>query len=179
MIASDGKFRGGDPLTRTELILAMAALGRSLERGEWTTANGKPFKSLESDAPSPKISKVVTRYEAAAVIARLARFAAAGIPKGSVRYSKSIVLPKVESISTVKPSDPAYASVQYLAQNRMIAPGSILGKPGPQPVTGKELAGAAAAVITGLVDARTDEPQNREEIGPPPSRGAEKRSVRS
>jgi hypothetical protein len=179
MIAPAGKFRGDDRITRTELILAMAAFARSLERGEWTTATGKSFKSLESDDPSSSISKNVTRYEAAAVITRFARFAAVGIPKGPARFSKSVVLPKAEPISTVKASHPAYSSVQYLAQNRMIPPGSILGKPGQQPVTGRELAAAVASVITGLIDIRTDEPQNREDLGPPPSRGEPKRPARS
>ena len=53
----------------------------------------------------------------------------------------------------------------------MIWPNSILGKPGKEPVKGKEAADAVAAVITAIVDMRTDEPENREVIEPPTPRG--------
>ena len=75
------------------------------------------------------------------------------------------------SFAGVSKTDPIYADLQYLAKNRMVWPKSVLAKPGSEPVTGKEVASAAVSVITALIDQRTDEPQNREEIGPPPNRG--------
>jgi hypothetical protein len=180
MVAPEGKFRGDARLTRTELILAMAAFGKSLDRGQWSAATGKPSKSLDTRGSTTSVSRPVTRYEAAAVIARLGRHAAAVIPKASdKRFGKSLVLPKAQAVTTVRSSDPSYASIQYLGQHRMIAPNSILAKPGNEPVTGKELAAAVVAVISGVIDQHTDEPELREDIGPPPGRREGKRDARA
>jgi hypothetical protein len=83
--------------------------------------------------------------------------------------SSSKALPKPATV-TVDRSDPAYSAVVYLAKNRMAFDTSVALKPGPQPVTAAELAEAVAMLIIGLNDRLTDEPQNREEIGPPPAR---------
>jgi hypothetical protein len=176
MAAPAGRFNGAAKITRTELIIAMAAFGRSLERGLWKAESGRTLKETDNDKAAASTSSAVTRYELAAVISRMGTYAAGGLPKaGPKRFGESVALPKSDAVSKVKQSDPAYSSVQYLAKNRMIWPKSVLARPGSELVTGKDVGASAAAVITGVIDLLTDEPQNREEIGPPPSRGAPKR----
>jgi hypothetical protein len=166
MTAPGGKFNGAARVTRTDLIQTMARFGQSLEKSAWSRATGRQARIKDRPAVS---SQSVTRYELAAVVARMGRYAAAGIPKaGSKRYGESVALPKPATVTKVPASDPAYASVQYLAKNRMIWPESVLSKPGNEPVTAKDVADAVAAVISAVIDLHTDEPQNREEIPPPP-----------
>jgi hypothetical protein len=170
MSAPGGKFGGSAVVTRTDLIHTMAAFGKSLEKGAWKAGSGKRFKYPVRDRPAPSVSQNLTRYELAAVVSRMGAYAAAGLPKaGPKRFGTAGSLPRAMEVTSVKKTDPAYASVQYLAKNRMIRPDSVLSKPGSEPVTGKDAADAVAAVVTAIIDLRTDEPENREEIGPPPS----------
>jgi hypothetical protein len=171
MSAPGGKFGGAAHITRSELIQTMAAFARSVEKGAWQPGTGKRFQSNPDAQPPASLSKPVNRYQLAAVLARMGRYAAAGMPKpGPKRFGDSPAIPDPSSMSGVNKNDPSYADLQYLLKNRMVWTKSVLAKPGPQLVTGKDVAAASVAVITALIDQRTDEPQNREDIGPPPSR---------
>ena len=167
MSAPGGKFNGEARVTRTDLIRTMAGFGQSLEKSAWQPATGRKFKLPIKD--STVASQGVTRYELAAVVARMGGYAAAA-PKSGKRFGNSIALPQAVEIKTVKKSDPAYPAVQYLSKNRMIAPNSVLAKPGSEPVTAKDVSESLAAVVTAVVDMNTDEPQNRPDLGEPPHR---------
>lgn len=170
MRAPNGKFNGDARVTRTDLIIAMAGFGQSLEHNTWLPGKpGRRFKFPLKDA-DPTVEQGLTRYELATVLTRMGGYAASALPKpGPKRFAASIVLPAPSEVTTVPKTDPAYASVQYLAKNRMIGKDSILSKPGTQPVTGKDVAEAITAVVAAVSDMNTDEPQNREDLGPPPN----------
>jgi hypothetical protein len=169
MKAPTGRFEGSQRVSRTEFAIILANFARSLEKRSWPTSGKKTIKN-------PDIGKLagtspVTRYELAAAISLVARYAMAGLPKphGKV-YAQSEALPPPPKLSGIAPSHPAYTSLSYLAKKRMLFPNSVLLKPGSQPVTGQQVADGLAQVIAGLTDQWTDEPQNREMLEPPRSR---------
>ena len=167
MEAPKGRFEGARKVTRRELAITLAALARSLEQGKWTGTNAPALKR-DIDATKPA-AQSVTRYELAAVIGKVARYAAKGLPRATGKaYPPSEALPAEAPKIAVAKSDPAYESVAYLVKNRMAFAPSVALKPGSQPVTGKEVAQALAMMIIGLNDRLTDEPQNRDDLGPPP-----------
>ncbi|MGC8666780.1 MAG: S-layer homology domain-containing protein [Chthonomonadales bacterium] len=168
MTAPGGKFRGAQLVTRRELAITLAALARSLLAGRWPKDSAIPLRPSGGFAQSP--SGPVTRYTLAAVISKVARYVAAGLPadRHKVFYG-SLIFPSRPKILVPK-SDPAYSAVAYLVDGRMAFPPSIVLKPGPQPVTGREVSQALVIMIAGLTDRLTDEPQNREDLGPPPSK---------
>ena len=166
MNAPGGKFHGGDKVNRRELAITLAAFARSLEKGHWPKTPVRPVKKLQGAA---SLSESVTRYQLAAVLSRAARYVGQGIPKATGKtFGESEALPPKAKVSVPR-SDPAFEAVTYLAQNRMAFGNSVALQPGPQPVTGAELADALSIMIVGLDDRLTDEPQNREDLGPPPS----------
>lgn len=168
MAAPNGRFQGNRLVTRRELAITVAALARSLLAGKWTADRPVPLRRSEGFAEAPAGN--VTRYTLAAVIARLAPCVAAGLPADrSRKYYGSLIFPKRPTIQVPR-SDPAYNAVAYLVAGRMAFPPSVVLKPGPQPVTGRELSQALVMMIAGLTDRLTDEPQNREDLGPPPSK---------
>ncbi len=169
MGAPGGKFNGTRTVTRRELIVILERLAKSLEAGKWQKT-GAPRVNEKIKAKSWR-DRPVTRYELAAVIHRLALYAAQGLPKATGKvYNTSEALPPPVTLTDVPRSDPSFASLDFLAKNRMIWPGSPLLKPGTQPVTGAQTSQALSQMISGLNARLTDEPQNREEIGPPPRR---------
>jgi len=167
MNAPGGKFDGRRTVTRTELAVTLANLARSLEQGAWPKTGSKPSKPGTTNGDWRQ--KPVTRYELAVLLSRAARYAMAGLPKSTGKvFGASEALPPPVKISSVPKSHPAYASLAYLAKNRMIWPKSVLRQPGAQPVTGAQVVDALAQMIGGLIDRLTDEPQNREDLSPPP-----------
>lgn len=169
MKAPGGRFNGSQKVTRTELAVILADFARSLEKRSWPTSGAKTIKN--PDVGKLAGTEPVTRYELAAVISRVARYAMAGLPKpGGKVFGPSEALPPPPKLTGISKSSPAYASLSYLAKKRMLFPGSILLKPGPQPVTGQQVADGLAQVIAGLTDQLTDEPQNREMLEPPRAR---------
>lgn len=164
MSAPNGKFSGATLVTRRELAISLAKLAQSLEKGEWKSLAAAPVKQQPDKSGT---DKPVTRYQLAFVLDRIAHFAAAGLPRSTGKaYFQSVQLPPIPKV-TVPRTDPAFASISYLAGNKMAPGTSILLKPGDQPVTGKELADCITSMIAGLNDKLTDEPQNRPEIAPP------------
>jgi hypothetical protein len=167
MEAPGGRFDGTRPVTRRELIVTLERMAKSLEAGQWKKT-GAPRVNEKIKAKSWR-DRPVTRYELAAVIYRLALYSAPGLPKATGKvYNTSEAMPSPVTLTGVPRSDPSFASLDFLAKNRMIWPGSPLLKPGSQPVTGAQTSLALSQMISGLNARLTDEPQNREEIGPPP-----------
>jgi hypothetical protein len=169
MEAPGGRFNGTRAVTRRELIVALERMAKSLEAGKWPKT-GAPRINEKIKAKSWR-DRPVTRYELAAVIHRLALYSTQGLPKATGKvYNASEAIPPPVALTGVARSDPSFASLEFLVKNRMIWPGSPLLKPGPQPVTGAQASLALSQMISGLNARLTDEPQNREEIGPPPRR---------
>ena len=168
MKAPGGKFAGSTPVTRRELAVTLAAFARNLDQG-WAGSGTKPVAKTVRDR-GPLATGSVSRYELAAILVRAAGYAAKGVPKARGKvYGNSEAFPPAPKV-TLSPSDPAYESVKYLASRRMLLGSSVLMKPGGQPVTPSELTLAVSWVLIGLSDQYTDEPQNREELTPPPNR---------
>jgi len=168
MTAPDGKFHGTRLVTRRELAITLASLARSLLAGQWPKNGAAPLKRSAGFSTAP--AGPVTRYALAQVIAKVARYVAAGLPPNHGKaYYESLVFPPRPQIHVPK-TDPAYNAVAYLVAGRMAFPPSVVLQPGPQPVTGKELSQALVMMIAGLTDRVTDEPQNREDLGEPPSK---------
>jgi hypothetical protein len=168
MAAPKGTFGGEKKVTRRELAVILYNFARSLEQQKWPRGASKPVTHKTRGA-SPG-SGAVTRYELAAVLDRVARQVMVGLPKPTGKvYGETEALPK-GFMRRIPKSEPAYAAIAYLANNRMAWDDSVVLKPGNQPVTGQEAARAVAIMIAGLNDRLTDEPQNREDIGEPPPR---------
>ncbi len=166
MPAPNGKFNGETKVTRRELAITLARLAKSLERGDWAN---KPASAV-SGGGEAKSNAPVTRYVLASVINKVARAMAAGLPKASGKeYHGSVVLPSPQTV-TISKSDPAYDSLAFLGKHRMLQTQSFLLKPGAEPVTGQQVSESLSAMVAGLNDRLTDEPQNQEDIQPPPNR---------
>lgn len=162
MSARDGKFSGNNKVSRRELAITLVKLAKSLEKGDWAN---KPPSAVKSGGGAG--DETVSRYVLASVINKVARAVAAGLPKPAPKdIHNSIVLPKAQPASVAK-TDTAYSALDYLGRHRMIPEGSVLLRSGAEPVTGKQVSEALSAMIAGLNDRSTDEPQNREDLGPP------------
>ena len=168
MKAPGGKFKGSGKVTQRELVTTLAAYARVLEKG-WPADAGKPVGKAHRDGKLTNTG-AITRYELAAVLSRAAAYSRPGVPRDrSNVFGKSEAFPPAPKV-TLPPSDPAYEAVRYLAARRMIPSNSALLKPSARPVLPLQLASAVSWVLVGLNDRYTDEPQNREEIAPPPHR---------
>jgi hypothetical protein len=162
MDAPGRKFAGDRTVTRDELIVTLARLGRVLLQGRWRSAAAAPTRSRQ---PASWRSRPIDRYQLAAAIDKVASYAARGLPRpAAAPFGKSAALPDRPDISQVRAGSRVKASLAYLAANRMVWPGSVLLKPGPQPITAGQAAEALAQMVAGVNDMLTDEPQNREEI---------------
>ncbi len=171
MQAPGGKFQGSRPVTRRELAGDLMRFAQSLQRGDWPKTGVRSVREPAAGDPS----RPITRYELAGVLSRMARYAAQGLPRFAGKaYLQSEALPPRPRIQVPR-TDPAYPAVAYLVQNRMAFASSIVLQPSNQPVTAKQASMAVAQVIVGVDDLLTDEPQNREDLGPPP--GARGRSA--
>lgn len=163
MRAPNGKFAGGQYVTRAELAQDLERFARALDAGKRVQnaapPSGPPGKSADW------ASQPVTRYELAATLWRAASIAGPGLQQnGSKRYGASEALPPAPKV-TLPASNPAYASVRYLASKRMVSQGSpLLSPPASARVNGRDVVGAVTEVLVGLVDQFTDEPQNRIEL---------------
>lgn len=168
MDAPGGKFDGGRKVTRIELANTLARYAKALERGAWQGAAPTAAKAKQPPVSAWE-SSPVTRYELAALLDRTGRNVVQGLPKPTGKtFGASEAIPSA-SLAKVSKTSPAYESVAYLAKNHMVWEGSVLLNPTNAPVTGKDVVTALTMLIAGLNDRLTDEPQNREELGPPPS----------
>jgi hypothetical protein len=168
MDAPGGRFDGGRKVTRIELANTLARYARALEKGAW---QGSAPTAAKAKQPSAKAweSSGVTRFELAALLDRSGRDIAQGLPKAAGKtFGASEALPAA-SMAKVPKSSPAYESVAYLAKNHMVWGDSVLLNPTSAPVSGKDVVTSVTMLVAGLNDRLTDEPQNREDLGLPPS----------
>lgn len=160
MDAPGGKFYGKRPLTRVELAITLQHLAESIRQLKWNSKHNVPLK--HSDVLNKNDAQTVTRYDMASFCCNMARYTVAVLPaKPDDNGGKSEALETVKLPVKMKNS-PAWAALSYLSRNRMLAPQSPLLVNSTTPVTAKLATESMAAMIIGLVDLYTDEPQNRE-----------------
>jgi hypothetical protein len=168
MDAPGGRFNGGGKVARIELANTLARFAQALEKGGWSGTAASPAQKKQPSAAAWE-SSAVTRYELAALLDRAGRNIAQGLPKAVGKtFGASEALPSIPPDKLPK-SGPARDSLAFLAKNHMIWPNSPLLNPTSAPVTGKEVVTALTSLIAGVNDRLTDEPQNREDLGAPPS----------
>lgn len=168
MDAPGGKFDGERKVTRIELANTLARFAKALEKGAWQGA-GASGTNRKQPSASAWESASVTRYELAALLDRVGRNVMQGLPKPSGKtFGASEAFPPA-SLDKVPKFSPAYDSLAYLVKNHMAWGNSALLSPTSAPVTGKDVVTAVTMLVTGLNDRLTDEPQNREDLGTPPS----------
>lgn len=155
MAFTDGtNFRGEAKVTRTQAVIAIAKLARAVETRQWKAkasvavpGNAKNMQVVDTTQP-------VTRYTLANALSRFGNYLANGLPRPAAvakDLAKSEVLPERPRI-TVASSHPAYASLTYLVERRMLWPGSPLLKPDDKPLQSAELSQALAEMATGLTN---------------------------
>jgi hypothetical protein len=165
MTAPNGRFDGNRRVSRNELIASLARLARVLERHAWPQQKTEPVS--QGKMPADWKTAPVTRFRLAAVIARIAPMAQAGLPTRSApKAFDSEAIPKSPSLKGVPRTSPVYRDLEYLAKRRMVWSGSVLLKPGSQPVTGVQVSTALAQMIAGLNGSMTDEPEALELVPP-------------
>jgi hypothetical protein len=156
---TDGtNFRGEAKVTRTQAVVALAKLARALEARQWRAQKSATLSEKTAPMQVVDTTQPLTRYTFAVVLSRFGNYLLNGVPRprpNSKDLSKSSVLPEVPRI-TLPATDPAYASLDYLAKKRMIWPGSPLLKPDNKPVQGTEVSRALAEIATGLTNLWTD-----------------------
>ncbi len=168
MSAPNGKFSGDAPATRADLAVATAAAARHLEAATWPKAAAKPV-----GPPSNSVAwraKVVSRYELASILYKSAAFAAKGLPvKPAKPFVDSLAMPPaVKPTGITKSTGAARTAALYLAQNRMLAPKSVLLAADATAVTGQQVADAVSQMLIGVNARMNGEPQNREDLGKEP-----------
>ena len=166
MSAPGDVFAGNRKVTRNELVLILARFARVLEEGKWP-AGRAPILPDKAPAAGWKTQQV-SRYVAAAVVARMGAYAVAGLPaKPAAKPQDSEAIPPAPKYDAAHVAASVKPDLKYLVDHRLIWPGSPLLKPGPQLVTGQQLADAIAQVITGVNGRMTEEPPEEPEAPPP------------
>ncbi|HLK55006.1 MAG TPA: S-layer homology domain-containing protein [Chthonomonadaceae bacterium] len=153
-VSSDKGFHGEAKVTHQEAVLALAKLARALENNTWQRNHSAPVPDKVAQTLSKDDWKTqpLTRFALASILARFGDYAAAGLSRpgpGAKELGKSIALPGKATI-TAPHTNPAYASLTYLAENHMIWPKSPLLTADDKPVQGEEMSQALMEMITGL-----------------------------
>lgn len=160
MSLMDGKFRGDGIVTHSQAAIALAKLARALEGGSWMASSSRPVseKVVKTLAQGTWEQRPVTRYALASALARMGNYVANGVPRpatSSTDLGKSSILPSPPTITTPR-TDPAYESLTYLANKKMLWPGSPLLKTGSAPIKGAEISRAIKEMTVGLVNRLTE-----------------------
>lgn len=163
MMLQNNAFHGEASVTRIELAQAIERWVRAIEAGKWQDSTAVPNR-LPKRADWRKAK--ITRYELAATLDRLATYASLALKKNGTFGNSEALGPKAD-ISRIPRKSPAYQSLRYLAQNRMVSKTSILLKPTKDRITGEQLSACLTSALAGLCDRLTDEPQNRTDIPRP------------
>jgi hypothetical protein len=167
LTAPGDRFAGARRVTRAELIAVLVRVVRKLEARSWPTTEPSPLPARASAQQWQK--RPVTRYDLAAVLARVVPYAVAGLPARSASrpvYSEAI--PDAPNLSKVRASAAVKRELKYLADRRMVWPRSPLLEPERKTVTGRQLADALSQVIAGLNGRMTEEPKDEPELTRPP-----------
>jgi hypothetical protein len=167
LTTTNNQFRGTQPITRTEMANAIAKLAQTLENGTWTNTQTPPLQNPAA-LETPADIRTVTRYETAALLCKIAAYTQKALPKPPAKpILQSTALPNIKLNPKLK-NTPAYTSLQYLAQNRMLSPNSPLLTTQPNTLNTAQVTKILADLILGITDRRTDEPQNKDTITPKP-----------
>ncbi len=150
----DGRFHGNMPVSRAQLVLALAAEGRTLTAHKWLHHSSSPVPdSVASQLRSGDWrSKPVTRYMLASVLARLGDYINNGIHPASPSAkdtNKSSVIPGVRKLP-IPAHSPYYSALRYLASNKMVWPGSVLLYANNTHVTAAQLSTALVEFTEGV-----------------------------
>jgi len=158
-VQADKRFHGDAKVTRLEAVMALGKLGRALVDGTWKSG-GRSHPVPDSVSAVLETtgwkSEPVRRYAFAVILIRFGDYVANALPRptSGANVGKSVVLPNVSV--KVSSKSPAYGTLTYLAQNRMITPDSMLLKADNSPLLGSELSRALAELATGVNDRLTD-----------------------
>ena len=156
----NGNFRGESKVTKTQAVIALAALAKSLEQGTWKRLNSA-MVSTKSDNMTEKTaweSQTVSRYTLAIVLSKFGNYFVNGVEragKNGKDIAKSGTFPPKPTITLAK-THPAYASLTYLAGKNMIRPGSALLKPDNMPLRANDLSVAVSEMAFGLTNLVTE-----------------------
>jgi len=158
-VQPDGQFHGDAKVTRAEAVTALAALARKLVDSAWESGGrSKPVPDSVSSlwAKTNWKAEPVRRYAFAAIVTRFGDYVTNGAkrPAPNTKTGQSEAIPPVSV--TFPHGSPAYDALKYLADNRMIRPGSPLLKPDSSPLLGADLSRALADLATGINDRFTE-----------------------
>ena len=163
----DKKFHGEAKVTHAQAAVAIANLARALEAGKWQTKASVvvPEKVITTLQSGDWKQQKLTRYSFSVILARLGNYIGNGMVRaatGSKEVAKSEAIPAKITVP-LPASNPAYVSLTYLANNRMVRAGSPLLKADDKPILGEEVSLALAEMTTGLTDRVTE--MGRDEQG--------------
>ncbi len=152
----DGRFHGTLPVTRAQVVLALAAEGHVLTARQWKHHSSSPVP--DSVAKQLRTgdwrAKPVTRYMLASVLARLGDYISNGVhaaAPGAKDTGKSSILPTVKKLPITAHS-PYYSALHYLAVNKMVWPGSVLLYVDSKHVTAAQLSSALFQFTEGVTN---------------------------
>lgn len=154
------KFRGDRTVTKTQAVIALAALAKSLEQGTWKRLNSGTV-STKSDNMTERTAwekQSVSRYTLAIVLSKFGNYFVNGVEragKDGKDVAKSGAFPPKPTITLAK-THPAYASVTYLIGKNMIRSGSALLKPDNTPLYANDLSVAISELAFGLTNQVTE-----------------------
>jgi hypothetical protein len=156
---ADGQFHGEAKVTHGEAVIALANLARAVETAKWHAASSMPVPATIKPTleHSDWRKHLVTRYMLASLLARFGDYLTNGLtraPADSKDTGKSEALP-AKAVVKIASSNPAYASLTYLAERRMIWPGSPLLQADSQPVKGEEMSRALSEMAVGVANRLT------------------------
>lgn len=158
--AEDHQFHGEAHVTRAQAVIALAVMAKKLEAGGWQIGESAPVPDKVSKTLAKKSwqTKPVTRYEFASVMVRFGNYFAKAAIKpapGATDLGKSEFMPVKPKI-TIPVSSPAYSSLKYLVDNKMINPTAPLLKADNTPVQASELSRGIAEVAAGVSNKLTE-----------------------
>jgi hypothetical protein len=157
-VQADGQFHGEARVTRSEVAIAIAALGKQLLQGSWS-APGKAKAVPDSVATvwteTDWKTAPVRRYTLAAIVARLADYITVAVkrPSPSPKLGRSEILQPIPAASLQ--AGPGLEAMKYLNRQHMLRPDSPLLKPDSTPLTGGELSKILAEFTDGVNDQMT------------------------
>jgi hypothetical protein len=156
----NGKFRGESKVTKTQAVIALAALAKSLEQGNWKRLNSAMI-STKSETMVERTAwekQNVSRYTLSFVLSKFGNYFVNGVQradKNAKDVAKSGAFPQKPTITLAK-THPAYASLTYLVGKNMIRPGSALLKPDNTPLRANDLSVAVSEMAIGLTNQVTE-----------------------
>jgi hypothetical protein len=152
----DGSFHGSMPVTRAQVVVALAAEAHVLTAGSWQhhKSSAVPESVVNQLNSGDWRAKPVTRYMLASVLTRMGDYLNNGLHRaapGAKDTAKSVALPPVAKVH-VSPRSPYYSALHYLAVNKMVWSGSVLLQVNNAHVTSAQLSEAVAEMAEGVTN---------------------------